>query len=329
MLGVNGNVFFLRWFLILTSFVTAAPLQAGDVVEVKSESEILETLDEDGTLDRLPFMPEMRKFCGKKYKVFRRAHKTCIEFGGLGSFDDVVFLENLRCDGAAHSDCGRACLIFWKESWLRRVGEPRALRPDRPSGGIASARIDEVAARRTPFFCQSTEIERASKPLPWWDLKQYAADIGCGSNSTGGVLRSLFLLAYNKILPRFGIGEWGMLFGKASKVPSVSLQLKPGEWVRVRTREQIQTTLDAQGKFRGMVFAPDMAAFCGKTYQVRSRLEHMILENTGVMKDIKDTVVLEGVECDGVCRRLCPRRAFFFWREAWLERVPDPTQTSV
>ena len=44
-------------------------LRTGDWVEVRSESEILATLDENGELDRLPFMPEMRKHCGKRFEV--------------------------------------------------------------------------------------------------------------------------------------------------------------------------------------------------------------------------------------------------------------------
>ena len=34
-------------------------LRKGDLVEVRSEEEILRTLDADGKLDGLPFMPEM------------------------------------------------------------------------------------------------------------------------------------------------------------------------------------------------------------------------------------------------------------------------------
>jgi hypothetical protein len=37
----------------------AATFRPGDLVEVKTPDEILATLDADGTLDRLPFMPEM------------------------------------------------------------------------------------------------------------------------------------------------------------------------------------------------------------------------------------------------------------------------------
>ena len=36
------------------------PLRPGDIVEVRPAAEILATLDADGTLDDMPFMPEMR-----------------------------------------------------------------------------------------------------------------------------------------------------------------------------------------------------------------------------------------------------------------------------
>jgi hypothetical protein len=38
---------------------TTLDLKVGDVVEVRSAAEILATLDENGALDSMPFMPEM------------------------------------------------------------------------------------------------------------------------------------------------------------------------------------------------------------------------------------------------------------------------------
>ena len=45
-----------------------------------------------------------------------------------------------------------------------------------------------------------------------------------------------------------------------------------------------------------------------------------ILEKNGAVRDVKDTVILEDVHCSGVARKLCPRKAYFYWREAWLVR---------
>ena len=50
---------------------------AGELVEVRSREEILGTLDADGRLENLPFMPEMLPYCGRQFRVFKRAHKTC------------------------------------------------------------------------------------------------------------------------------------------------------------------------------------------------------------------------------------------------------------
>jgi hypothetical protein len=54
---------------------------------------------------------------------------------------------------------------------------------------------------------------------------------------------------------------------------------------------------------------------------VRNRVDKIILEGTQKQRELKDTVVLEGAICDGVCHRMCPRQSLLFWRECWLERV--------
>src|SRR5690606_31216750 len=97
-------------------------LKAGDWVVVRDAAEILSTLDEDGCLDRLPFMPEMLAHCGKRYRVRAVAHKTCdtIEATGGRRMHDTVHLDDLRCDGSAHGGCEAGCTLFWKEAWLRR-----------------------------------------------------------------------------------------------------------------------------------------------------------------------------------------------------------------
>ena len=100
-------------------------LRAGDWVEVRSKADILRTLDKQGRLDGLPFMPQMFQYCGKRFSVYKRAHKTCDtiainwDFPGR-SVPDGIHL-NLRCDGEAYGGCQAACLIFWKEQWLKPV----------------------------------------------------------------------------------------------------------------------------------------------------------------------------------------------------------------
>ena len=52
-------------------------LRAGDWVEVRGKAEILRSLDKNGRLENLPFMPQMFEYCGQRFRVYKRAHKTC------------------------------------------------------------------------------------------------------------------------------------------------------------------------------------------------------------------------------------------------------------
>ena len=108
--------------------------KAGDWVVVKSREQILATLDPAGEIGKMPFMPEMLKFCGTRLRVSAVAHKTCdvaCKTGGR-RLDDSVHLENIRCDGSGHGGCEAGCLLFWKTQWLEPAdtGSPHAcIRP--------------------------------------------------------------------------------------------------------------------------------------------------------------------------------------------------------
>src|SRR5579872_4528027 len=123
-------------------------LKAGDWVEVLSKEQILATLDESGQLAGLPFMPEMFQYCGRRMRVFKRAHKTCdtINNSGGRSLAAAVHLEDARCGGEAHGGCQAKCLIFWKEEWLRPLGEEQdAVGHKRPAPGLDSGRAPSSA----------------------------------------------------------------------------------------------------------------------------------------------------------------------------------------
>jgi hypothetical protein len=101
-----------------------------------------------------------------------------------------------------------------------------------------------------------------------------------------------------------------------------SLGLQIGDWVEVRSAKEIFSTLDQNGKFKGLSFTPEMAKFCGKRFKVYKKLQNIILEATGELRKIRaPTVLLEGVVCDGERHGKCDRSCFCFWREAWLRRV--------
>lgn len=293
----------------------------GDLVEVLSEAEILTTLDENGTVEHLPFMPEMLKFCGRTFRVSRQAFKTCVDDQEMRQFDTTVFLEEARCDGASHGGCSRACLIFWKEAWLKKAGTVS------PSNGFHLKKVGPndlaaFASRNGEFFCQSTEILNASRPLPWWEPKQYLWDLKYNRTSTLNFLQSLFIAFYNKVAHVTGLRSWRFVAGPGEAgAAAESLNLKAGELVRVKPLAQIKQTLDQTGKHQNLLFAPSMMSYCGQVMKVQDRVENVVLEGTTRQRKLKDTVLLEGSTCDGICHRLCPRQSFLFWREAWLERV--------
>lgn len=295
-------------------------LRPGDLVEVRSWPEISATLDVNGTLDKLPFMPEMLSFCGRQFRVSAQAFKTCVDDQEMRHLDDTVFLEEVRCDGAAHASCDRGCLIFWKTAWLKNPGLPT-------SSGTRVAELTEddlerLAVRQGQFFCQSTEIVNASKPLPWWRPEQYLWDLQYNRIPFGLFTKSIVIAVYNKVAARIRLRSWKAVTGSAiGSNGQNSLNLKPGDFVRVKPLPQIRATLDPEGKNNKMLFAPAMADYCGQVMKVRDRVENIVLEATTRQRRIKDTVVLEGATCDGVCHRLCPRKSLLFWRECWLERV--------
>lgn len=100
-------------------------LQPTDWVEVKSEEEIRSTLDSTGKHRGLAFTEEMLEYCGQKFRVLKRVGKICMEGKGgeMRTLKDTVSLEGVVCNGGSRG-CDRACLMFWREAWLRRIKDP-------------------------------------------------------------------------------------------------------------------------------------------------------------------------------------------------------------
>jgi hypothetical protein len=327
--------------------------KAGDAVEVLDADSILCTLQSDGTLDGMPFMPEMLRHCGQRFKVGMVAHKSCdtqFKTGGR-KLDDCYHLDDLRCDGAAHGGCEAACLIFWKGAWLRPATNSRVAEPH----GRAKLTQEQLHATtatsesgKTRYLCQATRFFYASKPLKWWDLRQYAKDVSTGNRTLGHVLKITFLASL-RTLTRIGIGyrlsvwfydkchralmkrpaPWGNgIIPVGQPTPSMVLDLKPGEHVRVRSHDDIKKTLSEANRNRGLWFDHDYVPFCGTEQVVSRKVRRIIDERTGEMLEMKNPcIVLEGVNCRalyGDRRLMCPRAITAYWREAWLERVPPP-----
>ena len=100
--------------------------------------------------------------------------------------------------------------------------------------------------------------------------------------------------------------------------------LQAGDLVVVRPVQEIRETLDDAGKNDGLKFLRPMQRHCGETHRVLKRVKYILDDRTHVVRKTRNTVLLEGVICDGrgiYGREDCDRSCFFFWKEAWLRRV--------
>src|SRR5215831_4248377 len=190
-------------------------LKVGDWVEVLGKEEILKTLDCNAELDGMPFMPEMFEFCGKRFRVYKRAHKTCdTAFPVRGRrVANAVHLDT-RCSGLAHGGCHASCLLFWKTTWLKPVKDGA------DSSGNANSQtvnhhqesvVESNAASVDPedgeirYRCQATRLHYATSELNWWDLRQYIEDLTSGNVSIGRILSGLVYMTACS-LSKAGIG---------------------------------------------------------------------------------------------------------------------------
>jgi hypothetical protein len=334
-------------------------LKAGEWVEVRSRAEILATLDAKGSLDGMPFMPEMLRYCGQRLRVFKRAHKTCDTAKKTGgrSVPDTVHLDAVRCDGSGHGGCQAGCMIFWKSAWLRRPESgPATAPPTPPETGVpeAVARGAYYSGAGGPaadirYRCQANELYHASAPLRWWDPRQYLEDLTSRNITPSALVRGGAFAAFRQLLA-LGIGyrllvrcyeAWARLAGagpfplragQQTRTPTEELKLQPGEWVRVKSYAEILATLDRNNRNRGLFFDVEATKFCGRTFRVHQRVTQILDENSGEMLHFKNPcIVLEQVYCGGELSELrvfCPRAIYPYWREIWLERVPAPSASA-
>jgi len=185
----------------------------------------------------------------------------------------------------------------------------------------------------------------ASRPLAWWDVRQYWHDVRTGNHPFTHALRVLLLAAVHcQMQLPFGYRVFRALYSwlhyrltgraappvtgvipKGVPTPVAVLDLEPGEHVRVKSAAQIAATLRVANKNRGLWFDPEDVPFCGGTYPVRRQVTRIIDERSGRMLTMRTPCVsLEGVHCLALYspkRMLCPRAITTYWREIYLERT--------
>jgi hypothetical protein len=314
------------------------PLRPGDLVEVRSAQEILATLDANGAVEMMPFMPEMIRHAGKRYKVSHRVDRICDTIGRTGSrrMRATVYLEDVRCDGSLHGGCQAGCKVYWKEAWLRRVDDDTTATSASDVDSRTLVRVAQSCTRTTRelngarvdvWRCQATDALKASERLRGYDLRQYLRELNNGNYRPFRFARLLVRVLALKIANRFGVLKPTPLEGPGTdQALRQPLGLKPGDLVQVRSPSEIAATLDQSGMNRGLSFDREMLPFCGRTMRVKDRVQSIIDDKTGRMLNIrKDCLILDGAVCSGErgpnC--FCPRTIHIYWREAWLRRVDE------
>jgi hypothetical protein len=102
------------------------------------------------------------------------------------------------------------------------------------------------------------------------------------------------------------------------------MKLRAGDWVEIRSAEEILRTLDERGRLEGLPFMPEMFQFCGRRVRVAKRAHKTCdsVNKTGARR-MRLAVHLEGLRCDGSVHGGCEAGCLLFWKEAWLRRITD------
>ena len=110
--------------------------------------------------------------------------------------------------------------------------------------------------------------------------------------------------------------------GSPAKIASANL--KAGDWVRVRSLEEIEATLNHWRQLKGCTFMPEMAEYCGTNQRVLKPMKRFVDERDLRVKKASGIILLDGVMCKGTGGfGSCDRSCFVFWREEWLEKSDE------
>ncbi len=101
-----------------------------------------------------------------------------------------------------------------------------------------------------------------------------------------------------------------------------AIPFKKGDLVRVRSAEEITSTLDLFKELKGCAFLPEMYQYCGTEQRVLKSMQYFMDERDYKLKKVRGVVLLENVTCTGApAFGACDRCCFLFWRAEWLEKI--------
>ena len=99
------------------------------------------------------------------------------------------------------------------------------------------------------------------------------------------------------------------------------MKMQAGDWVEVRSKEEILRSLDKKGRLEELPFMPQMFQYCGQQFKVFKRAHKTCdtVTQTGGRR-LSNGVHLD-LRCDGETYGGCQAGCLIFWKEAWLKPV--------
>src|SRR4029077_14746351 len=208
-------------------------------------------------------------------------------------------------------------------AWLRNVDHGTTPSMASPDGAEKLRNRLRTSASPGVYLCQASELLKATRRLTRREkYLRWVDELRARNCNMFQMAKRMSIFVFWKI--RWCLfGPYG--HGKTRSTPAETLNLKPGEWVEVKPVEAIVKTLDQHGNNRGLWFSPNMRLLCGQRHRVERRIEKLIVDGTGEMRQLRDTVFLEGSHCG--CSHIvfggCSRCEFVYWREIWLRRLDN------
>lgn len=164
----------------------------------------------------------------------------------------------------------------------------------------------------SPLNCQIHSLDRMSEPLgkveTAWKVRHRLKRIARR--------RLRYISNWIRSMTR----KRNTMSGTAVSLLEASLQA--GDLVRVRSKEEIEATLDRWNRLKGCDIMEEMWVYCDTKQRVYKRVEKFLDERDYLVKNCKGIVLLENLFCLGTeDYGPCDRSCFYFWREEWLEKI--------
>src|SRR6201995_2088682 len=93
-----------------------------------------------------------------------------------------------------------------------------------------------------------------------------------------------------------------------------------GDLVEVRSAEENLAGLDSRGEHDSLQFMPEMLQYCGQTFRI-DKIAGKTCDtvNWSGMREMRNTVHLADVRCDGQAHGGCQAGCFIYWKTSWLK----------